>query len=459
MLPMRHHLAKLTHTSTLRLYRLPRASQLLCRLSPEWYVPSQGNHCLVVALPPPVPGQGNLHPTALEALAVWVPSDGPRVNITAITPWEVPNWASCLGYMGTGQPHKRKTWSRALWDHCLGLSIQIIHVAGAAQRVTCPDTIVGGAAATFRNGGGEREVLMWPLGQGLLQFDVDAFALACAAEALAMYYTDVVPPPSTIYICSPSSSALLAVKNPRSTSASAAALMFHQSLTTLTLQHPDLLYILVWTPLDEELDRQQKAQEWALEASRMDPPDGSNHVQSMAFQKARARETAFLKWLLDWYFQHAHNTLNINAGGGPLNGHTHTFTITAPPQRPQPPTMDSRHRLSPRRAGPENPYQTIIHTPYHIHCSPTSCQPCFHRIICKMIPTHRPTRITCMPMWLQPLHTHPHHHPLHTSHVTTDQHHHYWHTPPSLLHQTLHYEERGRMPAQLHTTHGSGYPP
>ena len=60
-------------------------------------------------------------------------------------------------------------------------------------------------------------MLAWPLGQELLQFDADAFALARAAEALAMYYTDTVPPPTTIYICSPSSSALIAVRIPRST--------------------------------------------------------------------------------------------------------------------------------------------------------------------------------------------------------------------------------------------------
>ena len=169
MLPMRHHLAKLTHTSALRLYRLPRASQLLHRLGPEWYVPSQCDHSLVVAPPPPlspVPGRGNLRPTALEALATWVPSDGPRIDVTAIAPWEVPNWVSRLVYMGTGQPHERKTWSRALWDHCLGSSIEIVHAAGAARRVTCPDTIVGGAAATFRNGGGRDRCSRGPWGRG-----------------------------------------------------------------------------------------------------------------------------------------------------------------------------------------------------------------------------------------------------------------------------------------------------
>ena len=103
-----------------------------------------------------------------------------------------------------------------------------------------------------------------------------------------MYYTDTVPPLTTIYICSPSSSVLMAVKNLRSTSASVVALMFHQSLTMLTLRHPDLLYILVWTPLENELEGQQKERNWALKASKLEPLDRSNCVQSAAFQKARA---------------------------------------------------------------------------------------------------------------------------------------------------------------------------
>ena len=99
MLPMHHFLSKLTHTSALHLYRLLRASQLLGHLGPEWYVPHQGDHSLVVPLPP-VPGQGMLRPTALEALAVWVPSDGPCVNVMVSAPWEVPNWGAQLVCMG-----------------------------------------------------------------------------------------------------------------------------------------------------------------------------------------------------------------------------------------------------------------------------------------------------------------------------------------------------------------------
>jgi hypothetical protein len=78
MLPMRHFVEKLTYTSALRLYRLPWASQLLQRLGPDWYVPGHGDFPSVVTRSPAVCGQQNQCPTVLEALALKVPSDGPR---------------------------------------------------------------------------------------------------------------------------------------------------------------------------------------------------------------------------------------------------------------------------------------------------------------------------------------------------------------------------------------------
>jgi hypothetical protein len=104
MIPMKYYIEKLTYTSALRLYRLPRASQLLRRLGPDWYVLSQGDLPLPVPCSRVLPGKRNQRPTALEALAQKVPSEGPRVNVVAIAPWEVPNWVEHVSYMGVESP-------------------------------------------------------------------------------------------------------------------------------------------------------------------------------------------------------------------------------------------------------------------------------------------------------------------------------------------------------------------
>jgi hypothetical protein len=233
--------------------------------------------------------------------------------------------------MGAGNPHTRKAWTHALTDHAEGMSIGIIHAVGVVRNDTMVGTITGGAAATFSFEGSEAVKLTWPLGRELLQFDADVMALARSAEALAMLFTEDNPPPDLLYLLSPSTSALQAVKNPRSKLASKAALMFHQSLTTITLRHSYVRYHLVWTPLDEELEGQKEARTRALEASRIDPPDGYNRVQSAAFQKKRARDNAYFRWSQEWYLARAKNKLQLSATGLPLDGHAHTHAILAPP--------------------------------------------------------------------------------------------------------------------------------
>jgi hypothetical protein len=105
MILMKHYIEKLMYTSALRLYRLPRASQLLCHLGPDWYVPGQGDLPLPVPRSHVLPGKRNQRPTALEALAHKVPSGGPRVDVVAIAPWEVPNWVEHVSYMGVETPY------------------------------------------------------------------------------------------------------------------------------------------------------------------------------------------------------------------------------------------------------------------------------------------------------------------------------------------------------------------
>jgi hypothetical protein len=228
MLPMRHFVEKLTYTSALRLYRLPRASQLLRRLGPDWYVPGHGDFLSVVTRSSSVRGQRNQCPTALEALALKVPSDGPRVDNTAIGPWEVPNWVARTWYMGVVAPYVRKAWTRDLTASCEGMSIMITHTAAAVVTRHCGDlTVVGGAAATFSVGGSRPKVSAWSAGGNLTQFDADAYALTRTAEEITHTYTDKVPPPDNIFLISNLASALQAVQNPCSVKAHSSALRFH----------------------------------------------------------------------------------------------------------------------------------------------------------------------------------------------------------------------------------------
>jgi hypothetical protein len=142
MIPMKYYIEKLTYTSALRLYRLPRASQLLRRLGPDWYVPSQGDLPLPVPRSRVLPGKRNQRPTALEALAQKVPSEGPRVDVVAIAPWEAPNWVEHVSFMGVENPFIRKTWVCDLTEVAKGTSTMLIHLACHGSDGKVPDSAV-----------------------------------------------------------------------------------------------------------------------------------------------------------------------------------------------------------------------------------------------------------------------------------------------------------------------------
>ena len=288
MLPMAHYIEKLTHTSALRLYRLPRASQLLRCLGPEWYVPGHGDFQTVVTRPLVVHGRRNQRPTALEALAAKVPSWGPRVDVTWISPWEVPNWVVRVQFMGVTTPMRRKEWIQDLTISCETLSMLLIHTAAKlVTRQLEEVTVVGGAAATFSVGGSPWTQSGWTIGSDLTQFDADAAALAKAVEVLSTFYCSAgaPPPPTNIFLLTASLSAMQAVKNLWSMKAHSFAMRFHIALTKFFLLFTNVSLTVVWAPFDITLAGSRLASFIAEEAALGSPPDGLDRIQSAAFQK------------------------------------------------------------------------------------------------------------------------------------------------------------------------------
>jgi hypothetical protein len=336
MLPMKFFIEKLTYTSALRLYRLPRESQILRRLGTDWYSLGQGDLPLPVPQSRVLPGKRNQRPTALEALALRVPSRGPRVDVAAVAPWEVPNWVEHVSYMGVENPCVRKTWIRDLTVTVKGMNTMLIHLAAATcNREAEGLSMVGGAAATYSRGGAETTSHDWVIGSDLTQFDADAYVLARAAEVMAQCYTAEVAPPDHTYIFCASSLALQAVQNLRSIKAHSFALRFHQALTTFFSSHNGRI-TLCWAPKDDSLEGNWLARTLASQACRRDIADLPNRMDrilSAAFQKDRARRAAFHQWELDYKAARTRNTTHLKSYGSPLDGAAYQYAISQPPSK------------------------------------------------------------------------------------------------------------------------------
>jgi hypothetical protein len=212
------------------------------------------------------------------------------------------------------------------------MSIMICHMAAVVVSRRCSDlTVVGGGAATYSVGGSRPKVSAWSAGGDLTQFDVDAYALARAAEEISHTYTDEVPPPDNFFFISNSACALQAVKKPCSIKAHSSALHFHCALTLLTLRHSHISFYLIWSPADGNLEGFQMASTWATVACLHDPPNGLDRVQSAAFQKDQARAHAFLNWEIDFHQERCIGKFRAAVTGHPTNGHAHTHVILAAP--------------------------------------------------------------------------------------------------------------------------------
>ena len=165
---MEQYVEKLTHTSALRFYRLPRVSQLLRRLGPDWYSPRPGDNNLVVPENIPSRGKSKQRPTVLEALALRVPSHGPKVNWTVIAPCEIPVWAAQTSHWGVTNPAARVEWVQSLIDIGLHLGVEVFFTAAKVTGRDLEGTgeliPVGGASVVSQQGSEEPRTWKWTMG-------------------------------------------------------------------------------------------------------------------------------------------------------------------------------------------------------------------------------------------------------------------------------------------------------
>jgi hypothetical protein len=144
VLPARHFLEKLIHTSALRLYWVPWGSQLLSHLGHEWDSSVQTGTDWVLPGPLTVTsrngsGRSKQRPTALEALSARVPAEAPRADVVAMVPWEVPNWGERCQLMGVTHPKQRKEWVKELYSTITAPTGAIICVVSTVSNKGRPD--------------------------------------------------------------------------------------------------------------------------------------------------------------------------------------------------------------------------------------------------------------------------------------------------------------------------------
>ena len=263
-------------------------------------------------LPPPliVPlGHRNQCPTALKALAARVPFDALHADVVAVAPWEVPNWEASFTHMGPHMgrcpPQDRSRWVDELFERTTHPGTVIVTVAATVSSQGWFDNLmVGGAGATLTqwvDGSRRTFTNSWCFGTGVVQFDVECFALAKAAEwTHRQFFDHRWPRPSHVYFLMGSLSALTSLPNIRGLQNQREHLLFHSSLTSLVSAFPEVCITTVWSPLARDRVMDSTARFKALQACRITPRASLNRVQSAAYCKSQARARAFQQWAAEW---------------------------------------------------------------------------------------------------------------------------------------------------------------
>jgi len=351
ILPAAYYIEKLTHTSSLRLYHVPRTSQILVRLGPYWDGMVQND---------PHPSDGGVvqsstnwtrsgvskqRPTALEALGKGLDPMGPHVDITAIAPWEVHNWEVHVSREGVTNPKSQNEMINRLYSTLDTSSMVIIRLAGTiSNKDRYDDKLVGGAAASVSEGmvgtrSSYSRTLTWCLGTEVTQYNVDLFAIAKTAEWLSVEYSHA-PAPRSVYIISGNDSALRHITNTRSHDNQTKLLTWHRALTTFFSSHGDTSITLIWSPVCWSRPQDSGARQAALQACTRAPLSSLNRVQSASYVKQKARQRAYHQWSKQWQLDRAKNKFHDSpaydyALTHPPDSRNHPlFTCAIPPKKP-----------------------------------------------------------------------------------------------------------------------------
>ena len=341
--PMHIRLTMLTKTSALRLYRLPNESQLLCRLGEPWHTASPDDlpNPSPVSAPRPNPGP-KARTSPLEALASRVPANGPHCNELAVVPWEAPNWGRRLTFSPKTDrvsPSGRRAVIRTITEEG-DPTVALVHVVGTVtNRGRRDNKIVGAAAASIPSAwkGVHDHDQAFELGEGVSQFDVDAFGISLAARAIHSYLNDDGPARHFI-VLSRSQSAIIGISNPNSRAIQEHALNFAHVVRLILSSHADVSISIEWTPADTRLRGFCHATHLALQqcAQPTDDDVAVRNVLSATFQKLKSRAEALEQWAREWYTKPRSSQAYRLALTKPPDGYNHPLWVAALKAKPPP---------------------------------------------------------------------------------------------------------------------------
>ena len=389
--PMAQRLDMLTQNSALRLYRLPRESQLLVRLGGDWRTPVLTDHTL------PSPNRKGAK-TTLRGLAARAPVNGPRIDPFPEIPAGAPSWN---GRVRTLPKHDKREYNditTVLVESCKrGYSVNI-HCEGLVSNRNREDNQqVGAASAVIYDRGREHTHREKTYGVSVTDADTSLLALSLGLEALSDFLHNQDPDPpvqGTVVILTSAAAAIGRALDATPHEGQTTSIQCIRSIEDTLRAHPNLNIRLGWLPKAAPFVGCKRARQLAFEAVRTAALDEENEPHTIRSQQQTAKQSAIDAWATKWHAD-PHNSLAYQlALTGPPDGRPHPTYIT-PTDLPTPRAPANGARAP---QGPGNPLGIKVKfsrknfsTLYHIitgHAFIGAYTERFH-------PQHTPDQVAC----------------------------------------------------------------
>ena len=222
-------------------------------------------------------------------------------------------------------------------------TMAIVHVVGMITNKNRQDgKMVGAAAAVIPVAWHDtnNHDQAYELGEGVSQYDVDAFGISLAGRAILSYLRAREGSARHFIILSRSQSAISGIANPNSRAIQEHALNFAHTYNQILATFPDASISVEWTPADTGLpgycQATYRAQQECAQPTHEEVE--VRNVLSATYQKQKTRAEAFEQWAKEWHTKPRDSIAYRLSLPKPPDGHNHPLWTAAigaeyPPSR------------------------------------------------------------------------------------------------------------------------------
>jgi Reverse transcriptase (RNA-dependent DNA polymerase)/Endonuclease-reverse transcriptase len=335
--PMDLRLSLHTQNTALRLYKLPRDSQLLIRLGDGWHTPSPNEPTL------PTPNNRRAK-TSLHALAARVQANGPRIEPFPELPAGAPSWNGRVQVLPKRDKREYEGITRAFVDSCrIGTTINVHCEGFLSNRGRADGKQLGAASVVLYRQGREQTHAEQTFGDSVTEADASLRAFRLGLDTLADTLSTQAPTThTTIMLFTSSTTALGKALDADPHEEQSTSLKCMERIDEILRLHPVTDFRLSWLPKTAPFVGYKRARQLALEAIRVAEPTTAEDAEPRTIRKQReeSKAAAVDAWAERWHQSHRTSLAYRTALTRPPDGKPHPTFIVPPTEQAQGPTAE-----------------------------------------------------------------------------------------------------------------------